>query len=425
MAADRGRPGPAANWLLVLAFVHLCVVSLFTYLPQVLHQVSAGTVARMPRLGDLEFYLFRVPREALYVVLLGCVVFGFARGGGPRLTRTTLALLVGAVTWVAICFAHTVFVRELPPVVPLLGLKSFQASLYLAAGVLLAWRGGDALLLRFADWLRWYVLVIVVTGLAQVPFGAGKSTVFGVRALGPFSNYNAFGGALFACALWFLCARIARHRVDASWRYLGWILLCAATSLTTGSRAGIIVNLLVVAAAWFVRFRGRWLRILWIALSALMVAILPFLLTNRALTGKDPIRSSEKRLEAALEVVDRLSEPSAFVFGGGLGLFSKAPVVLFGRDAFPGQMGGPYSTYLEVAGSFGVPGLLAFLAFMAVSVVRGRRPEALLTVGIVGIYGVQSNLCSNFPVDGLVLLLWGHLLFGPGDPKTGVEHAAT
>lgn len=409
-ASDEPRSLDAfSRRLLVLVFSLTCV-SLVVYLPEMLELFSEGPVIRTPHAGTYKYRLFRLPRELLALGIVFYLGYGLLLGTARRyLTLGVVRTLAVIALWSLACVSYAVIVKDLPLVVPLLGLRALQYTPLLLAGYVLAQKHSRALLLKFADLLRWYTAPIIGLGIGQTLFGHDDTTVFGTRSFGPFMNMNAFGSTLVLCALWFLLAGISHRKIHGTHRYGPWIGACAVAAFTTGSRTAMTLMVIVGGLAICYRLSRR-VRLVGLVTLLLLLSGLFHLFTSSKLTGRVVSRSNSVRLAIVRQVVESFDTPADLLFGTGLGLYAKSVTVVFGQDSFPDQVGNPHSTYLDVAGSFGLSGLAALLLCLAFLVVRAPTPEGALFVLVVGLLALPMNLCGLYPVDALSLFLWGALL---------------
>lgn len=406
-------PDAFSHRLLLLVFGLVCV-SLVTYLPEMLELHIGGERDR--QIGSHSFVLSRLPREVLLVGIVAYLGYGLLLGRARRqLTVEAVRVVSLVVLWCLACFAYAVIVKDLPMIVPLLGLKDLQYMPLLLAGYVLARRRLTALLPKFADLLRWYVAPIIALGVLQTLFSEHTRTLLGARSSGPFANVNTFGSTLVVCALWFLAARISCERIRGSRHYGLWIGLCVSSALTTGSRTATVLAAGVAAVA-IAYDRSTRTKLVVLAVLLLLVSSLPVVFSSERLAGRDVGRSTVERLRLTREVVDRFETPADLAFGTGLGMSSKSVTVVFGRGRFQGQMRDPHSTYFYVAGSFGLPGLIALLSALGLLAAKAPRPEGALFAVVIGLLGLTMNLFNFFPVDVLALFLGGILAGGGGEP---------
>jgi putative inorganic carbon (HCO3(-)) transporter len=214
------------------------------------------------------------------------------------------------------------------------------------------------------------------------------------RAGGPISDPNDFAFLLAVTApLALHQAHTARH---PAWRVaaalaLGLIL---AGTLATFSRSGIVA--LLVGGAWSLltgRLRSGWLLLL--VIGGLVLVLSAWLLqtqtVSNALTRKQHIAQSnvDQRLVAwRIALAEYGSSPLLRVGPGNF----NGRFIEFG---LPAAEGGPITThnaYLNILAELGLPGLLLFLGYLAMSwaVLRRRIPDDPVADGF------QSALAAGF-----------------------------
>lgn len=394
--------------LCVLAFLVVCV-SLVSALPQAYEFFVQGHVATEARVDDREFLLLRLLRElsvGLFVLYLGYGILHLKR---VRITRRALRVFVVVALVAAASATYSVLIKELPAIVPLIGLRIFQYTPLALAGFVIARRWRRESLIRFADLLRWFVAINLLIGFAQVLRAEGRVTLFGGRPMGTAAGINAFAVTLVACALWFLVARISHHRLSGSHKYTFWLIACAALAFLTTSRTAMVLAALVLGAAVLLDRRPR-TRMVALLLSPILMVGMFLAVSNQTFTGRATELSNYYRQQIVTDSLACFETPADLVLGCGLGLFSTSINVLFGEGAFAGQVGNVHSAYVEIVAGFGITGLLLYLSAFVVSARIGPMPETGVFLLVLGLLGLPFSIWGMFPGNALLLLLWGYLL---------------
>lgn len=224
-------------------------------------------------------------------------------------------------------------------------------------------------------------------------------------------------------------------------------LAMLATLILTQSRGGLLA--LVAALLLLAALRWRWG---WLGLPAVavLIAALAWALGPRTLLDFLSTESAITSLEGRMEIWSRAAYMiQDFPFTGiGMGSFTRVADLLYPFFlAPPGHVDHAHSLFLQVAVDLGIPGLVAWLAVLAVVCLsawrtyrEGRRAGDGWVSGLgAGVLASQLALATHGLVDAvvwglvrtapLVWALWGLALAGrhsarlragrrsPGDPR--------
>ncbi|MCQ8103171.1 O-antigen ligase family protein [Methylomonas sp. SURF-2] len=389
--------------------------------------VSASTVAALPQVesawqgvkevyGQQDFGL-RILREIMLLVLVGYVFLE------PRLRRGVLAgavpaFLAALASYVLLEVAYALYL-DLPLVVPLAGLRVFEYLPLALIGFAVSRLGaGDYVLIRFAHYLRYFMLLQLLLALMQALWAPplfGVSMLGGGRPFGTFVSPNLFGATMATCALVF--AIVPGMRI--------WLAVGVFLALLSGSRTAFISALLVVFFQVYaaLRPRDRWALLMpapMLAVAALLLASSPLL------SGRD---DADPTQDGRIDLWQRVFEESVhgpldLLFGWGLGLSSNTINILFGAEHFPGQFDSD-SLYLFLLNGYGLLGLLAYLLFMWMSTRMSVHAHKGLVMMFIFLAGLTFNMWEYFPQNALLMFLWGSVLGArrAGDRRTAAPQA--
>jgi hypothetical protein len=374
--------------------------------------VCASTVAALPQVesawkgvkevyGQQDFGL-RILRELMLVVT---VVYALLE---PRLRRGLFASAI--VAFLAIIASYVLFevtyalYLDLPLVVPMAGLRVFEYLPLALIGFVSSRLGaGEYVLIKFAQLLRYYMLLQAVLAIAQALWAPplfGVSFLGGGRPFGTFVSPNLFGATMATCALVFAV-------VPGMRRCLG---LSVFLALLSGSRTAFISSLLVVFFQLYalLRPRDRWALVMpapILAVAALLLASSPML------SGRDDADPTQDgRIDLWQRIFNNyVHDPMDVLFGWGLGLSSNTINILYGAEHFPGQFDSD-SLYLFLLNGYGVLGLLAYLSFMWVSTRTSTHTHKGLVLMFIFVAGLTFNMWEYFPQNALLMFLWGTVL---------------
>lgn len=383
--------------------------------------VSAATVAALPQVesawkgvkevyGQQDFGL-RILREAMLAILL---VYVFLE---PRLRRgvfsgSILAFLAVIASYVLFEVAYALYL-DLPLVVPMAGLRIFEYLPVALIGFVTSRLGaGDYVLLRFAHYLRYFMLLQAVLAMAQALWAPplfGVSFFGGGRPFGTFVSPNLFGATMATCALVFALLPGMRR----------WLALSVFLALLSGSRTAFISSLLVlffqVCAA--LRPRDRWALIMpapILAVAALLLASSPLL------SGRDDADPTQDGRIALWQHVfaNYVHDPMDLLFGWGLGLSSNTINILYGAEHFKGQFDSD-SLYLFLLNGYGLVGLMAYIGFLWLTARASVHAHRNLVVMFILVAGLTFNMWEYFPQNALLMFLWGTVLGTRQKPVAG------
>ena len=385
--------------------------------------VCASTVAALPQVesawkgvkevyGEQDFGL-RILREALLAVLMAYAFFEPRLRNGA-LNSSVLAFLAVIATYVLFETGYALYL-DLPLVVPMAGLRVFEYLPVALIGFVTSRLGaGDYVLIKFAQYLRYYIALQTVLAIAQALWAPplfGVSFLGGGRPFGTFVSPNLFGATMATCALVFALVPGMRH----------WVVVSVFLALLSGSRTAFISSLLVVFFQIYaaLRPRDRWALIMpapMLAVGALVLASSP------ALSGRD---DADPTQDGRIDLWQRIFSnyihgPSDLLFGWGLGLSSNTINVLFGAEHFPGQFDSD-SLYLFLLNGYGLIGLLAYLLFLWFTTRASLHANKGLVVMFIFMAGLTFNMWEYFPQNALLMFLWGMVL--GTDRKPGMAPA--
>jgi hypothetical protein len=377
--------------------------------------VCASTVAALPQVesawkgvkeiyGQQDFGL-RILRELMLIVVM---VYAMLE---PRLRRGLFASSILA--FLAIIGSYVLFevtyalYLDLPLVVPMAGLRVFEYLPLALIGYVSSRLGtGEYVLIKFAQLLRYYLVLQAVLAIAQALWAPplfGVSFLGGGRPFGTFVSPNLFGATMATCALVFAVVPSMRS----------WLALSVFLALLSGSRTAFISSLLVVFFQVYavLRPRDRWALVMpapILAVAALVLASSPML------SGRDDADPTQDgRIDLWQRIFsDYVHDPVDVLFGWGLGLSSNTINILFGAEHFPGQFDSD-SLYLFLLNGYGLLGLLAYLFFLWLSTRTSSHAHKGLVVMFIFVAGLTFNMWEYFPQNAMLMYLWG-LVLGHG-----------
>lgn len=371
--------------------------------------VCASTVAALPQVesawkgvkevyGQQDFGL-RILREAMLLVLIMYILVE------PRLRRgvfagSILAFLAVIASYVLLEVAYALYL-DLPLVVPMAGMRVFEYLPVALIGFAVSRLGaGDYVLIRFAHYMRYFMVLQLVLAIMQALWAPplfGVSFLGGGRPFGTFVSPNLFGATMATCALVFAVVPGMRN----------WLAVSVFLALLSGSRTAFISSLLVVFFQIYaaLRPRDRWALIMpapILAVAALLLASSPML------SGRDDADPTQDgRIDLWQRVfANYVNDPIDLLFGWGLGLSSNTINVLFGAEHFQGQFDSD-SLYLFLLNGYGLLGLLAYLAFMWMSTRMSVHAHKGLVMMFIFVAGLTFNMWEYFPQNALLMFLWG------------------
>lgn len=374
--------------------------------------VSASIVAALPQVesawlgikevyGQQDFGL-RILRELMLIVLMAYAFFE------PRLrtgffSSEIMAFLGLIATYVLFEVAYALYL-DLPLVVPMAGLRVFEYLPVALIGFISSRLGaGDYVLVKFAQYLRYFIALQTVLAIAQALWAPplfGVSFLGGGRPFGTFVSPNLFGATMATCALVFALVPGMRH----------WLAVSVFLALLSGSRTAFISALLVVFFQVYaaLRPRDRWALIMpapILAVAALILASSPLL------SGRDDADPTQDgRIDLWQRVfAHHIHDPIDLLFGWGLGLSSNTINILFGAEHFPGQFDSD-SLYLFLLNGYGLIGLLAYLLLLWMSTRMSVHTHKGLVVMFIFVAGLTFNMWEYFPQNAILMFLWGSVL---------------
>ncbi|MDD2740094.1 MAG: O-antigen ligase family protein [Methylomonas lenta] len=374
--------------------------------------VSASIVAALPQVesawlgikevyGQQDFGL-RILRELMLIVLIAYAFFE------PRLrngffSSEIMAFLGLIVTYVLFEVAYALYL-DLPLVVPMAGLRVFEYLPVALIGYISSRLGaGDYVLVKFAQYLRYFIALQAVLAIAQALWAPplfGVSFLGGGRPFGTFVSPNLFGATMATCVLVFALVPGMRH----------WLAVSVFLALLSGSRTAFISALLVVFFQVYaaLRPRDRWALIMpapILAVAALILASSPLL------SGRDDADPTQDgRIDLWQRVfANHIHDPIDLFFGWGLGLSSNTINILFGAEHFPGQFDSD-SLYLFLLNGYGLIGLLAYLLLMWMSTRMSVYNHKGLVIMFIFVAGLTFNMWEYFPQNAILMFLWGSVL---------------
>lgn len=374
--------------------------------------VCASTVAALPQVesawkgvkeiyGQQDFGL-RILRELMLVVV---VIYAMLE---PRLRRGLFASSIMA--FLAIIGSYVLFevtyalYLDLPLVVPMAGLRVFEYLPLALIGFVSSRLGaGEYVLIKFSQFLRYYLVLQAVLAIAQALWAPplfGVSFLGGGRPFGTFVSPNLFGATMATCALVFAVVPGMRP----------WLALSVFLALMSGSRTAFISSLLVAFFQVYavLRPRDRWAFVMpapILGVAALVLASSPML------SGRDDADPTQDgRIDLWQRICsDYVHDPMDVLFGWGLGLSSNTINILFGAEHFPGQFDSD-SLYLFLLNGFGLLGLLAYLVFLWLSTRTSSHAHKGLVVMFIFVAGLTFNMWEYFPQNAMLMFLWGTVL---------------
>lgn len=398
--------------LVSLVFL-LIAVSIVATLPQTL-QLLPITQGVQPIAGQLGLRWLREGMLAA-IVLIGTTVTLAKRRVviDAGTARATLFIM----SWVLIVAFWSITIKHVPATVAALGVRLIQYLPLALIGYLLTRSARHAPLVLFARLLRWYVLIQGVLAVYQVLGGTRvlwNQTIFGYRAFGTFSNYNAFGPTMAACALIFCIVALWNDRLGDERRFHRWMWLAGLLAVTSGSRTAILISCLVIAYYHFLTVS------LDIALKRVILSVMPllaigfyYLANESALSGRMGTSAriqGEARLDIWTEHLEAFETPADYLLGVGLGETTMAVGWLMDPRLLGEVARNPHSTYLSIAANFGFIGLLAYLGALGLTLWRAPPALAGVFVFLVAALSVPLSFLEIFPTNALLFFLWGCIL---------------
>jgi O-Antigen ligase len=380
----------------ILMFLLVCA-SIVAALPQ----VESAWLGIKEVYGQQDFGL-RILRELMLIVLIAYAFFE------PRLrngffSSEIMAFLGLIVTYVLFEVAYALYL-DLPLVVPMAGLRVFEYLPVALIGYISSRLGaGDYVLVKFAQYLRYFIALQAVLAIAQALWAPplfGVSFLGGGRPFGTFVSPNLFGATMATCALVFALVPGMRH----------WLAVSVFLALLSGSRTAFISALLVVFFQVYaaLRPRDRWALIMpapILAVAALILASSPLL------SGRDDADPTQDgRIDLWQRVfANHIHDPIDLLFGWGLGLSSNTINILFGAEHFPGQFDSD-SLYLFLLNGYGLIGLLAYLLLLWMSTRMSVYNHKGLVIMFIFVAGLTFNMWEYFPQNAILMFLWGSVL---------------
>lgn len=312
--------------------------------------------------------------------------------------------------------------------------------------------------------VAWSGVVYAIYGVLTLIFGPlwlapPEHVPFANVLTGTFINRNtaaAFFGSCAAIWLVLLLIQIRRrlpHR-ELRWRDLKHVLaennnqsalilpftmyfICLSAMFMTGSRAGVLLSLFVMALTFVIFFRRdlpRGKSLIVVAFGAVAVALILLQLLGGQVEARIDARglADQGRWNAYKSTLRIIGDNPWF--GIGLGNFPWVfPAYRSGDISIIGIWDIAHSTPLELAAEMGLPMAaligLAWLIALAVLVAGARRPRretivplAVLAVALIGV--LHSCVDFSLQVAGYAIVVFGLLGVGLGQSLTRSEPRA-
>lgn len=391
--------------------VALLMSSIVATLPQTIMLMRGSRLT-----GQLETtggFGFRFLREGIwFVIILFMMIVSVNKPAFGVIPRKPAIYVYLCTLWSLIVFVISFGYHQLPLLLTLTGLRTFQYVPLILLGYWLAIRRSHEILIYLALWLRYYVAVQTLVCIYQYLTNSGPSwmyTFLGPRVFGTFPYYNQFGAAMAVSGLCFLLASISHKQLFGQPRFLPWLYLTLLLCLMSGSRTGLIISCINVFYLTIQKFRKASDRVVVIYLIPLLLPILLFSVSNPEVTGRDVDLANEGRLDVWVEVFKQFNSIPDYVFGLGLGLGSNTSVTLFGEGSFEGQVGNTHNDFVQKLATFGLVGLILYLSFIVITLFKASKHHAPVFIFFVVMMGTSYSFWEFFPTNVLILFLWGCL----------------
>ncbi len=390
--------------------------------------VSASTIASLPQMqstwdGVREVYGeqnlgLRILREIMLAIVIAYMAIE-RRFWHTVLSSNILTFLMVLASYGLFEVAYALHLG-LPLVVPLAGLRVFEYLPLALVGLMLGQVGvGERVLLKFALYLRYYVLVQGIFAVYQALYAPplhGVSILGGGRPFGTFPSPNQFGAAMATCTLVFALCRSVELRK--------WVYISALFTILSGSRTAFFGVAVVIFFQLYLNLRSRDRWILTLPAPALAIAVL-LLASNPLLSGRETALEEEGRISLWQDILAvNITEPLDLLFGWGLGLGSNTINILYGRDFLPGQFDSD-SLYLFILNGYGLLGLIGYLCLLWATHRSSRYVDKGLVVTFIFIAGLPFNVWEYFPQNAMLMFIWGLALGMPGCSNMNTQSSKT
>lgn len=397
-----------------LVFV-LIAYSFVASLPQTMMALSGMAKVKIAQTGNaLEAeggLLFRIMREVLLLIIMGYMFFHLIIARRYKTISFNVFIFALAVlSWILTVAWVSIIIYKLPVMVIIIGIRTFQYAVIAFIGYFLARNSSGAVLIKFANLLRWYVTPMAFLGAAQVLFRIGPSneTFFGIRAFGPFPNYNLFGTTMVACGLTFLLAGLIHKEMVGKSNYKLWFIVCCFMTIFSGSRGAILISVICFSYLMYIRFNIH-LKPAMIAVAPLFAIAIFIMASSQAISGRaeSGLEEGTSRTERWQHIINNnVDGVHKVFFGWGLGLSAVAVTTVYGENVFKGQVQ-PHSTYLAIFGNYGIIGLAIFCWLLLKSFSITPKRYARLFFTVLVLIMVPYNIWEFYPANVLLMFLWG------------------
>ena len=230
----------------------------------------------------------------------------------------------------------------------------------------------------------------------------GDKTFLGARAFGTFPSPDIFGPVMVA--LYILIA----STMGRPWRAFA-LLLTLFDAFASGSRAGILGCLGVVAVLALGRLRSRVLKLFSYLVALAVSPLLLVLFTLPQFTGRATgvNGGGYERFQVWANVLKQVKNGYDLLIGWGTGLGSNTAFAIFGSHG-PHGMYISDNTLLFLLGSYGLLGVLACLFVICLLIWYLRSdPIGLATCLIFILELLVAQVMELYPVNVLCMLLFG------------------
>jgi len=378
----------------------LILISLIASIPQAisLSQGSLGTVVE-------KGVGLRWLREITLIIIVGFALLYMIYGLPGFITSGTCVAILIVSVYTIFLFLRTILLGY-EIIVPISGTRIFQyVPLVLIAHYISKITDGQEILNRFANMLRFYVLVLVIIGIFQVfliPPIQGR-TFLGSRPFGTFSKANIYGMTMATCGLWFTLSRIP-HRNK-------WLILCTIMSIISGSRAAALASSLLIIYSLYRSCSDKTGKNLILSITPFILIFLYLGFSNKTISGREgtEIFALEARISAWKNAITNINGIVDLVFGWGLGLTSNTLSTLVGFNVYNGQVICD-SLFVSILGGYGLLGIIFYVIAILWTIMHTKSIKVFVFILFQLLLATVFVIFEVFPVNVLLFFLWGILL---------------
>lgn len=385
-----GHHGPAvvsrSNFIARLMLVCLLALVLSSLLVRFSLALNSSSISDAIHGDDLAYQTNPLTwiREISYFIifLFSCFLLLNRKKG--------ILVLLFAFGLVAICLLKMIAEGESLVKIPY-GIRVFIIILTYPAIVYLARNGSADRLIKL---LKLYMILIGPVAVYQAltfPEFWGR-TAFGTRANGTYTNPIIFSMVVGSFACLFLVAGGKNCRK--------WILYCLVIALLTGGRSGMLACLLALISSFSPRqFKNKYM------ISGLFLVLVPvmfWLVSAQAVSGRELAQQSgleDARFGVWGAYIQQFQSLSDIVFGIGIGEGTNAGL------SYADQSQGSFTdnTFLMLMSSFGLPGAIAFFAWI---VLLARRVEfrGYVVLAVFMLYFISQSMPEMHPAYVIMTL---------------------